>query len=280
MTAINHEPRTDKNNERTDNKKLGLSRRMKLIAGIAAGSAVIGVGSACSAEEKPILNPNYPSVSGEAIPGADTEGQGVDYSKIDVNTLTVDEFYDDAKYPQEERVKWANEIIKQRQDVAYAEINTYLTEHGWPTMGPLVEPAVGNTGDEILVQHTVAEYIASTAPTPDEGRKLMAAVIDESVSTFDEAMEDIADEKTIGYNRVKQAADTSEAIESPVFTTLTLGDYRAEGVPSKVMNIGNVITEERNQIIVRFVGGRYITVSTIPSGDSNWIKNPRLLSDK
>ncbi|MCA9324814.1 hypothetical protein KDA23_01960 [Candidatus Saccharibacteria bacterium] len=280
MTNHNYEPTTEPIHVANKNKRK-FSRREKIIAGIGAGVSLLAIGGGValggSNEE---AKDTRPVATADAVPGQEGVAQDVDYSKVDVKTLTVDEFYNDAIYPQEYRIKWANEIIKERQDAAYAELNSTLVNSGFQPLGPLVEPSVNNTGDEILVQQAVIDYIASTAPTVDEGKKLMAAVADESLSTFDEALENIGDKKVISPHRVLVAAKTSKPIESPVFSQVAVGDYKPNGVPSKIMSVNNEISGEASQITVRFVGGRYITHSTIRDGDPNWITYPEQLSDK
>lgn len=254
-----------------------LSQRTKVLAGILAGTALFSV--SCAAEEKPLPTPNFPSVSGETTPGVDSNGNKIDYSKIDVQTLTVDEFYDDAKYPQEYRIKWANEIINEREQEAYDEINTLLREYGHPEMTPLVEPSESNTANEILVQLTVNQYIASTTPSIDEGKKLLAAVVDPSSPTFDDILANIepGDDYVLNYNRVKVSSDDT-TFESPIFRSVAIGNYSPQGTASKIMNVGNVISGDRHQMIVRFVGGRYIIRDSVDTSN-RWIDDPRLVSD-
>jgi hypothetical protein len=283
MTAHNQDPITEPipriTSEKEKEKKLSSKKFIAALAlaGVVSGGAAFALSGG---ENKEVKAGSQPVATAEAVPGAMNTEQEVDYSKIDVQTLTVDEFYDDATYPQEQRIKWANEIIEQRQDAAYAEINTFLKEHSYPELGPLVDPAEDNTGNEIMVQHAVINYIASTAPTISEGQKILAATADAELRTLDDAIENIGENRVVSAHTVAVDSATSKPIESPIFTQIAVGDYKPNGVPSKVLSIGNIMSGENSQIIVRFVGGRYITHSVLADGDPDWISYPEQLADK
>lgn len=278
MTAMNHEPVTEpipRIEAGKDKKKKLFSK--KLLAGSAIGLSLFGVGAGFGAmgdkEDAP-----RPVASGEVMPGTEGTSQEVDYSQVDVQTLTVDEFYDDSIYPQEYRIKWANEIIEQREEQAHAELSSILEKSGYPALGPLVEPSEGNTGPEIMVQHDVINYIASTTANPTEGMKLLAASSDYEISQ--RVSDTFGQEPIIAFHTVPYNSETNELMESPVFSQAVVGDYSPNGTPSKIVVFNNGINGESSESIERFVSGRWITHDTMGPGDPDLITNPQEITDK
>lgn len=260
----------------------------KLIATTAAvGVGVVAVAGAAFFGAKSAVNEVGNKLTGTDAANSAPEipGQGstsgsheVDYSKIDAQTLTVDQFYDDSIYPQEYRVKWANEIIKQREQQAHAELSSILVQHGHPALGPLVTPDINNTVDEIMVQHDVVNYIASTSPNPTEGRKLLVASADYELSRHTFAT--IGKEPMVTFHRVVRDGDTNQPLESPVFKDVAAGNYTPNGTLSKIAIIQDGITNESSEVIERFIGGRYVTHDTMKPGDSGIVKHPEQIKDQ
>lgn len=203
---------------------------------------------------------------------------GTDYSKIDVESLTVDQFYNDAIYPQEYRIKWANEIIKERGQELHDDLSSILVQHGYPALGPLVTPDLNNTGREILVQHDVVNYMASVDSNLTEGKKLLAASSDYELS--EKVFATSGKGPAVAFHLVPQNSQTGSYMESPVFSHAAVGNYSPNGVPSKILVYTNGVTGESSESIERFVGGRWVTYRVMGTNDPGLITNPQQIADK
>jgi hypothetical protein len=209
-------------------------------------------------------------------------GQGIDYTKIDPATLTVDQFYDDATYPEQYRIQWADKIIQERTTPELIEeINELLKgDHRDPITMP-VPASVNNTGDQILTQQTVAGYIASTTTIPDEGRKLLAGFLSRENPGFNSAENQLGGgQKPVlaTYYVAVESNNYSQKMESPVFTQIAIGDYIPNGTPSKLMTIMNSFDGKVSQTTEKFEDGRWIVANTINFPDSNWVAHPSQIS--
>ncbi|MCA4995110.1 hypothetical protein HWD35_10340 [Tsukamurella tyrosinosolvens] len=198
-----------------------------------------------------------------------------DYSKIDPNALTVDQFYDDVVYPEEYRINWADKIIKERTPDAIPAINRLLAQGNRDPLYPYVQPSLENSGLEILTQQTIVGYIASVAVTPDEGRKLLAASYHPDNPGLDTTMGQIGGgQKPIVGTFQVWTDNSGKAMESPTFKTLVVGGYSPGGVPSKLLLVNNKLTQVKTERFVQFKYGRWITVKTITTNDPNWVVYP------
>lgn len=267
--------------------KKGITKTQKLIGAVAgaallAGGVVFGAFKGAESGSKStehIAGSNIGNAA-PAMPGIEglSGDSETDYSKVDAQSLTVDQFYNDAIYPKELRIKWASEIVKQRELQAYNDLNKILTDHGNPPLKPLVEPNTDNTGNEIMVQHNVVDYIASTDPNPTEGAKILAAAQD--YLSPSEISSLLAKGPIVTFNTVPQTSDTNLSLESRVFKNTVVGDYAPNGVQSKIVININGITSAPSQTVEQFIGGRYITTDTKRTSDPDWILHPESISDK
>ena len=263
----------------TDKKNPWVKRGIATVAGalaIGVGIGVVHNNAEKSAPENTSSGANGGdrTASAPVVPGETAR----DYSNVDPNTLTVDQFYNDSTYPQEYRIKWANEIIKQREQQAHAELSSILVEHGYPALGALVEPDVNNTGNEILVQHDVINYIATSDPNQTEGKKLLAASVSSDIA--EHVFATWGEGPTVAFHKVPQDSSTNTYIESPAFSHTIVNNYAPNGVPSKIISYTNGITSEGSQSIEQFVGGRWITHHTMKPGDPNIVKYPEQVTDR
>jgi len=257
--------------------------------GLAIGGLAIGYVMTCISVISIVVFVGFVGKVADIATGGERYPSETDFSKVDPDSLTVDQFYDDTVYPQEYRIKWADTIIRPREQQAYDRLNSLITGHGFPplsfyTNSGLVEPSVDNTGDQLGVQQSVIAYIASTDPLPDRGRKLLAAAFEGQVlenvlahiGAGKEPIEDFFGVSTIGDNYEKE--------ESPVFKHSAVGDYVPNDVPSKVFNRVWVLSPsgvtDRSQAIVRFVAGRWIVHESIKPGNPNWVTYPAQIHDK
>ncbi|WP_155977074.1 hypothetical protein [Nocardia sp. 348MFTsu5.1] len=210
-------------------------------------------------------------------PGQEQESTA-DYSKIDPETLTVEQFYDDSVYPEQYRIQWADQVIEERTTPELlAEIEEKLAGGHREPLGPLVPASIDNTGDEILVQQSVAGYIASKEPNPDMGRKLLAGFISPDNPGFEGAKNQLGGGQfpvLATYAVNVEANDYSKKKETPVFTETAIGNYAPNGTPSKLMTIMNTFNSESTQVTDKYESGRWIVVNTISFPDSNWIAHP------
>ncbi len=263
-------------------KKSRFTRTQQLIA-LGAGAALVS-GAAYFGVSRIVGNsgPDLSNIADKSTsaPG-DISAEGVaqeevDYSKIDVQTLTVEEFYDDNIYPQEYRVQWANEIIKEREQQAYAELNQITISNNLQPLSQLVAPNINNKGQDIVLQHDIIQYIASTAPTADEGKKIMAAYgsyeIVQNIFPAIDKREPITTSTTVPWG-------AEGPLESPVFSQTAVGDYKPEGKSSILLIKMNDYSNVATQTIEQFVGGRYITVDAKNTSDPDWVIEPRSIRD-
>lgn len=243
----------------------------------AVGAGAYGLGYLKTKGEVDAIKDAMGSDRSTSAPTAPGEASR-DFSKIDPNTLTVEQFYDDAVYPQEYRIKWANEVIKQREQKAHDELSSILVQHGYPALKPLVAPNLNNTGTDIVVQHDVINYIASTDQNATEGMKLLAASSDYELA--EKAFATVGKEQAVTFHTVPQNSETGSHIESPVFSHTVAGNYAPNGIPSKVLVYTNGVTSESSESIERFIGGRWVTHDVMGPNDPGVITNPQEVTDK
>lgn len=264
-------------------------RSRKVILGAGVMSALIGAGVflGSTINDAPKEGPVAGSVESDTNMG-DSEGQGqgvttmesIDYSKVDPNTLSVEQFYDDTTYPEEYRIRWARDIIEERTTPALlAEIQAKLAGGNRPALGELVAASANNTGDEIMVQNTVAGYIASTEADPEKGRKLLAGFLSSENPELEKAQDQLGGGKNpvLATYIVARADTTLPPYETPTFYNTPVGDYNPNGTPSKFMMVQNVFDGKFSEVTVKFEEGRWVTVDTIPVGDADWVKEPQSL---
>jgi hypothetical protein len=274
---------------RQSQEKPGWSPAKKIIAGGAAlttfGLAALGVGKmAEKGAQNGIENVVGANVATSApvVPGqenlAPVAVETKDFSEVDPSTLTVDQFYTDSEYPEEYRIKWADEIIQERTTPQLLEeIDTLLKGGNRDPLGPLVPASVDNTGDEILTQQTVAMFIASKASTPDEARKLIAAFASREnpgFTTMGNQMGAGQDPILATYQVGRKNTD-APAQETPVFYQTAIGNYTPNGVPSKLIKARNKFDNVYSEVTVKFVENRWITVNTINDRSLDWIMSPQ-----
>lgn len=209
-----------------------------------------------------------------------------DYSKVDPNALTVDQFYDDAVYPEAYRVRWANKIVRDRTTPAVlAQIDAIFTKSGRPSLASqtgvsLVAASKANTGNEILMQQTVAGYISSIEPNPELGRKLIASFISTENPGFEKslAQRGAGQAPVLAVYQVAGTATGGVAQETAVFYQTAIGTYAPNGMPSKFMKISPKYATgdlKYSEITVRFFEGSWQTVNTIPESSPNWVMKPQ-----
>ncbi len=200
----------------------------------------------------------------------------IDYSKVDPNTLTVDQFYDDATFPESYRIRWADKIVNERTKAAIPAINNLLALDKRDPLTSYAKPSLDNTGQEIVTQQTIVDYIASTATTPDEGRKILAAAYRADNPGLDGLMGQIGggQKPVVATYKIYVDPRTKKASESPIFKTSVVGGYNPENNPSKVLLTQNTFTRGYNERFVQFKEGRWIAVKSITETDGNWITDP------
>ena len=210
---------------------------------------------------------------------SETNGS-IDYSKVDPNTLTVDQFYDDATYPEAYRIRWANKIIQERATPQkIAEMNALMARANKRPLGEIVPASENNTGDQILAQQSLAGYIASTDPNPTTGRKLLAGFLSSENPGFEKAKGQIGGgQDPVAATYVVAGGPMvggSEPKETPTFYQTAINGYTPNGIPSKFINIRNTVNNNYSAITVKFTENRWVTVNTISGDSPDWIMNPQ-----
>lgn len=190
--------------------------------------------------------------------------------------LTDDQFYDDSILSESRRIHWADGIVDERGAKAYDEINSILISHKHDALHEYIEPSESNTGNEILTQQSVVNYVASTAITPDEGRKILAAYTAPENPGFETSMNQVGGGGGAIVTSYEVVTDNDGiSLESPVFHRTPVGTYTPDGRPSKVITVRNKLTQKVSQVTVSFTDGRWITRNTIgPEDQTAWIVYP------
>ena len=123
---------------------------------------------------------------------------GQDYSAVNPDTLTSDQFFDDLIYPEKYRVSWASKTLDQKTTPeVVSQMNALLASDGRDQLGTIVPASPDNTGNEILARQSLATYIASTEPDPERGRKLLAAVVSPKNPGFTDLMAQLGHVRTV-----------------------------------------------------------------------------------
>jgi hypothetical protein len=264
--------------ELTPHPNRGSNRTVLIIIGVVAALVLVIVGSYVGTR---IAQDDGSDTTSDLMIAPDQEdlGDGSEsdrnYDDVDPATLTVDQFYSDSVYPEEYRVRWADEVIQERTTPELLEeIGASLRSDNREPLGRLVPASINNTGDEILAQQTVAGYIASTASTPDEGRKLLAGFLSPDNPGFDGAKDQLGGGQKPVLATYFVGTNNGVKFESPVFRESAVGSYVPNGTPSKLLTIINTFDGTPSQITLKFYEGRWITVNTIERGDLDWILRP------
>ena len=217
--------------------------------------------------------------SGASVDSGGAAKPSGDFSKVDPNTLTVDQFYDDSVYPEAYRIRWADKIVDERTKNAIPAINSLLALDKADPLTPYAQPSLENTGQEIVTQQTIVEYIASVATTPDEGRKILAAAYQADNPGLDKTMGQIGGgQKPIAATFEIWTNNNNVSMESPVFRNKVIANYTPNGNPSKIMVTNNKFTQGKSERIVQFKEGRWVTVKSIGTGDPDWVAEPERIS--
>lgn len=224
------------------------------------------------------------STSAPLVPG-EGGSRGIDYSKIDPNTLTVDQFYNDSVYPEAYRIRWANKIIQERATPQkIAEMNALMARANKRPLGEIVPASEKNTGDQILAQQSLAGYIASTDPNPTTGKKLLAGFLSPENPGFESAKEQIGGgQDPVAATYVVAGGSMvggRNPQETPTFYQTAINDYAPNGVPSKFMKIRNTVNDKYSEVTVKYSEGRWITVDTIAESSPDWIMSPQEITVK
>lgn len=236
------------------------------------------------------------SNSAAPSPGMDIDrNPGLIETRQDVtlDNASIDQFYSDEYFTDEERVNWAWDKLQQPSTdpryegmsilrAKFAELQEKYNEPNYKYIQDYVEPSEGMAGDEILSLQTIIHTIAAESDLSDTERaKILAAALDNSDPLRTAAVGNALTRDVVHLNgiyRVNQSPDGTKW-ESPVFRDATLSNgYNAKGIPSKIissMNVmGNSNSEAGNdfQEIYRFINNVPVRVDFYSAKDTTkWV---------
>ncbi|MBH1957005.1 hypothetical protein I8H84_05505 [Candidatus Saccharibacteria bacterium] len=261
------------------NKKVGAA-----IAGVVlAGAAIFGGSVAKDAMTKKgveyILEDQY---GVNLDQDTSLESDSLESKNIDLDTLTVDQFYNQSNISEAQRIEWCKPIIEARTPQAIEDIGVALSRSNRQPLMSLSQSSIDNTAQEIMTQHTVASWIASNTPTMDEGKKLLSCVVSPDASTFGGALSQIGNKKgpILSVNVVPEDPIVGKSMETPVFSQSAFGNYVPNGTPSKIALNYNSVTAEVSEVILKFVNDQWIIHDVFSEKDPRWVVHPSELSLK
>ncbi len=267
--------------------------RNKLAAGIALGgvaaSAILGAATylgirSAGNEQVEKMTGSDRTVSAPTTPGIEGLEQN---NEITLDTATVDEFYNDAYFTDEERVDWAwsklNEPSTKQgyEDMTilqakYSELQAKYNSPNYKYIQDYVEPSESMAGDEILSLQTAIQTIAaeSTELSDTERQKIIAAVADNSTADRERGVSRAQERDIESLNGIYAVRETPEGakMESPVFRYhIPENGYNPNGLPSKVLNTFNVANDSnmRFQEIYRFINNIPVKVDSYSTSNAN-----------
>ena len=253
---------------------------------MAAGFIISVTATACASFGS---NPDLSGVDVEELVTNGDSAQEVDYSAIDVSTLTTEQFYDDRIYPEQYRIRWAHQELRRRQTPelisGFLDILTkdkrlpvaQLVEINFQMPEP-VTSSLENNGDEILWMRDLDTYTASIETDPNVGRKLLAGVIAKESEGFDRLLAQIGTnnhEPITATYRVGRSDVMLPGMETGVFYQTAVGNYVPNGVPSKLIAAKNTYDNTYSEIIVQFKEGQWVAAHIILETSSDFINRPQ-----
>ena len=247
------------------NKKVGAA-----IAGVVlAGAAIFGGSVAKDAMTKKGVEYILEDQHGVNLNDENViESDGV----LDPAKLSVEEF---RVLPFAEQLNYCVPIIRDRTPSAVNEIQTLLQEQGRRPLGPVVEPSITNTAQNINDQMTVSSYIASTSQDIEQGKKIAHCQTERESSNVD----------NIGNGGGAILSVSNVLFESQTFSQTKVGGFDPQGIPTKISTEFNTKTNDVEKDMIQVIyqlksgelnGGNaaWVIEDVIAPSDKRWIDDP------
>jgi len=228
---------------------------------IGAGVLTLGAGvllekaSTNSEPSSQSTGSDVPSTSAPAVPGVGEAPNNinVDYSEVDPNTLTQEEFF--TKYPESLRIKDAVEYIDAHFDQSLAELNQHLREFNRTTLPENTPRHMSEDMDisDILNYHSVVNWMAANLPT-NERERVLSAIVDTESPNRQDIMDNNGPDASSGTWQ-----PLGKDFVSPVFRNSIVREYNPKGSPSIIADVRNMHTSQGSEITLRFTNGQWTT---------------------
>lgn len=257
---------------------------MAIGAGILTLGAGVLLGKASSSSEpsSQSAGSDVPSTSAPAVPGVGEAPNNVniDYSEVDPNTLTQEEFF--TKYPESLRIKDAIEYIDAHFDQSLAELNQHLREFNRTTLPENTPRHMSEDMDisDILNYHSVVNWMAANLPT-NEKERVLSAIVDTESPNRQDIMDNSGPEASSGVWEVNinDNNGVSKQMISPMFKSTPVQGYNPDGSPSYVAVVRDKHAQTVSEVTLRYTNGQW-TLHTVlnPKVDMDrWITYPEQL---
>ncbi len=276
------------------------SKKEKLITALAAPFAVVAL-AACNSGDRVEIRVDRPGVSQDANP--DTSNVSHESrSDLTLENSTPEEFYNDANFTDEERVRWAHDQLQQPhpefpdksvERVAYERMLADLTAEGREVslnVDYLPTPSRSNTAGEA---NTLTHVVTATALYSDNSalaEKLLAAGFDNNSSIIGRIRNGVVDfvnqgpdvKNNIAFDIAYIPADGSTRQSTGATVDMATKPTSNQTIGGRVVPENGVLTrvayqkDDQDQSLVSeeiqaFVGGRWISKDVYSDSDSRWI---------